>query len=275
MPELPEVETTLRGIEPHIINKKLEKVLIHNAKLRWPIPKQVKKLEGKAVVKLVRRAKYLQVFFDDGQSAVWHLGMSGSLRICSAFEERKKHDHVEWQFDQDTVLRYHDPRRFGALLWAKAGEEPDQFENLGPEPLPIYQETTEFSGEWLFERSRKRTSPIKTFIMDNKNVVGVGNIYANESLFHAGIKPNKPAGRVSKQKYMQLAECIQDVLAKAIKQGGSTLRDFVGGDGQPGYFQQELFVYGRTGEPCKVCGSKIKEEKIGQRSTFYCGRCQR
>lgn len=275
MPELPEVETTLRGIKPHILNKTLAQVKVHNRKLRWPIVDQIQQLAGRKVVALTRRAKYLQIQFDDGQQATWHLGMSGSLRLCSAFEERKKHDHVEWFFDQDTVLRYHDPRRFGALLWSDGQQPLTQLAKLGPEPLAIYQDSTEFSGDWLFQRSRNKTSPIKTFVMDNKNVVGVGNIYASESLFMAGIRPSKAAGKISKAKYLQLADCIQQVLTQAIKQGGSTLKDFVGGDGKAGYFQQELLVYGRTGESCKKCSSTIKQEKIGQRSSFYCARCQR
>ena len=199
-----------------------------------------------------------------------HLGMSGNLRIVDKKIKPEKHDHLDILFASGKVLRFHDPRRFGSIIWTK--RDPLQhklIKHLGPEPL-----NSDFNGEWLYRRSRKRTQAIKNFIMDSHNVVGVGNIYASESLFLAGINPKRKAGKASLERYERLATAIKKILKQSIKQGGTTLRDFVNGDGKPGYFQQQLNVYGRAGQPCKKCKSTIKEIKLGQRSSFYCPNCQ-
>jgi len=269
MPELPEVETTLRGIEPYLHNVRIERVIVRQPQLRWPIDDDIQLLVGQTVRGLTRRAKYILVETDVG-TAIWHLGMSGSLRLVTPTDEPAKHDHVDWVLSNGKVLRYHDPRRFGALLWVLPGEDSTHLSHLGPEPL-----TDAFDGDYLFARSRGKSQAIKTFIMDGKVVVGVGNIYANESLFLAGIRPTLAAGKVSKARYNELSVIIKDVLGAAIKQGGTTLRDFVGGDGKPGYFAQQLRVYGRGGEECKVCKSLLKEIRQGQRATVFCPQCQR
>ncbi|MBL6805803.1 MAG: bifunctional DNA-formamidopyrimidine glycosylase/DNA-(apurinic or apyrimidinic site) lyase [Pseudomonadales bacterium] len=273
MPELPEVETTRRGIEPHIAGKRISKMLVRERRLRWPIPKALEaQLAGQKVDSVERRGKYLLLRINTG-SLIVHLGMSGSLRVLEPGIEQplKKHDHVELVFDDDTVLRYHDPRRFGCILWQ---EDPVSghplIESLGPEPL-----SADFNARLLFARSRGRKAPIKTFIMDSKVVVGVGNIYANEALFFAGINPQRAAGKVSLARYEKLVECIKRVLARAIEVGGTTLRDFTGSDGKPGYFAQSLQVYGRAEQPCNLCEAPLKEIRLGQRSTVYCTRCQR
>lgn len=271
MPELPEVETTCRGIAPHITGKTVQQVLVREPRLRWPVPADLAQvIEGHRLLSVSRRAKYLLLEFEHGH-AIWHLGMSGSLRIVAANNPPMAHDHVDWLFDDGTVLRYRDPRRFGALLWCAGA--PDQHEllrHLGPEPL-----SDAFSGEYLFQRSRGRKQAVKTFLMDGRIVVGVGNIYANEALFQAGIRPDRAAGRISSARYMRLTEQVKAVLARSIEQGGTTLQDFVGGDGEPGYFAQELLVYGRGGQKCVQCGSVLKEAVLGQRATVFCGRCQR
>ncbi|MFP8967540.1 bifunctional DNA-formamidopyrimidine glycosylase/DNA-(apurinic or apyrimidinic site) lyase [Pokkaliibacter sp. CJK22405] len=271
MPELPEVETTRRGISPHLLEKQVLAARVHHPTLRWPIPVDlVERLTGATFLKIERRAKYLLMTTTAGTLLV-HLGMSGSLRLSPKDEERLKHDHVELEMADGQVLRYSDPRRFGAWLWA--GDDPFSHElliKLGPEPL-----SDAFDGEHLFIRSRGKTQSVKTFVMDNHNVVGVGNIYASESLFMAGILPTKAAGSISRERYNRLADCIKEVLDRSITQGGTTLRDFVGGDGKPGYFQQQLYVYGREGEPCRICGHEIKKKVIGQRASFYCTTCQR
>lgn len=276
MPELPEVETTKNGIAPHIQNQTISELIVRQPKLRWPIPSHLKKTtKGLQVVKVHRRAKYLLIDLADNQGClkgtlIIHLGMSGSLRVLKQdIPKPKKHEHFDLVFSNNVVVRYTDPRRFGACLWQAVDDESDLLNHLGPEPL-----SDAFNAEYLFERSRKRSSAVKTFIMDQKIVVGVGNIYASESLFMAGIHPNKAAGKVSKAKYELLIEAIKQVLAKAISEGGTTLKDFVGGDGKPGYFAQQLNVYGRAGEPCPTCDKPIKQIVLGQRSTFYCTRCQ-
>ena len=270
MPELPEVETTRRGIAPHIEGKTVCDVIVRHHQLRWPVPRGLKaKLVGHKIKSVSRRAKYLLLAFDHG-TLILHLGMSGSLRIIDSNLPAAKHDHVDIVFDHSQALRLTDPRRFGCVLWSK--DDPELHEliaHLGPEPL-----SDAFSGDYLFQRSRGRKSAIKQFIMDGKIVVGVGNIYASESLFLAGINPKRLAGKVSLERYEKLAEAIKQVLAAAIKQGGTTLRDFVGGDGKPGYFAQQLNVYGREAEPCRVCGTAIKQYVLGQRSTYYCPKCQ-
>ncbi|MCA6062429.1 bifunctional DNA-formamidopyrimidine glycosylase/DNA-(apurinic or apyrimidinic site) lyase [Thalassolituus marinus] len=269
MPELPEVETTKRGIEPWLKDQIISKIIVRQPKLRWPVSDEIHSLEGEKVVSLSRRAKYILVETAKG-TAIWHLGMSGSLRLVEASEDPGGHDHIDWQLSNGKVLRYHDPRRFGALLWVAPGADSEHLTHLGPEPL-----SDAFDAAYLFQRSRGKSQAIKTFIMDGKVVVGVGNIYANESLFKAGIRPQTAAGKISKQRYERLVAEIKTVLAAAIEQGGTTLRDFVGGDGKPGYFAQQLFVYGRGGQPCKFCNTTLKEIRQGQRATVYCPSCQR
>jgi len=270
MPELPEVETTRRGIESHLVGQRIREVRVHNGQLRWPVPKQISQLNGSTIHQLRRRAKYLLLESERG-TAIVHLGMSGSLRVVDNHSERRKHDHIELLLNNGVVIRYHDPRRFGAFLWTT--DRPETHEllaSLGPEPLG-----NEFNGELLFRKSRNKKLAIKNFLMDNHVVVGVGNIYANEALFMAGIRPGKAARRLTRANSDDLAECVRTVLSRAIEMGGTTLRDFVNSSGEPGYFQQTLNVYGRGGETCKQCDGTIKQKVIGQRSTFYCAVCQR
>ncbi|WP_444929042.1 bifunctional DNA-formamidopyrimidine glycosylase/DNA-(apurinic or apyrimidinic site) lyase [Microbulbifer sp. SSSA002] len=271
MPELPEVETTLRGLQPHLEGHKIRSAEVRQHQLRWPVEADfARRIRNARILKLERRAKYLLVHTDKG-CAIWHLGMSGSLRMVEAALAPEKHDHIDWRLDSGLILRYRDPRRFGALLWTVADPlAHDLLSHLGPEPL-----SAEFSGDYLFESSRKRKQSVKTFIMDGRIVVGVGNIYASESLFLAGIRPDRQAGSISKARYQRLAESIKRVLSQAIAQGGTTLRDFIGGDGKPGYFAQQLNVYGRAGEPCPTCGRAVRDMVLGQRNTFFCSSCQR
>lgn len=269
MPELPEVETTKRGIEPWLLHQRIEHIVVRQNKLRWPVPNEVQQLVDQEVVELSRRAKYLLVRTAVG-TAIWHLGMSGSLRIVDQGSEPNKHDHIDWLLSNGKVLRYHDPRKFGALLFVPPNENAKVLSHLGPEPLSDH-----FTSERLYQLSRNKTQAVKTFIMDNHTVVGVGNIYANESLFNAGIRPQTPAGKISQARYALLTQEIKTVLAKAIEQGGTTLKDFVGGDGKPGYFAQELQVYGRAGLPCVKCGTLLSELRIGQRASVFCKKCQR
>lgn len=270
MPELPEVETTRRGIAPYLEGQRVERVIVRERRLRWPIPEDLDvRLSGQRIVSVERRAKYLLLGAEAG-TLISHLGMSGSLRLVESGTPASRHEHVDIELASGMSLRYTDPRRFGAMLWSLAPLEHELLRNLGPEPL-----TDAFAGQRLFELSRGRSMAVKPFIMDNAVVVGVGNIYASEALFASGIDPRKPAGSISKARYLRLAEEIKRILAIAIERGGTTLRDFVGGDGQPGYFQQELFVYGRGGEFCKVCGSTLREIRLGQRASVYCPRCQR
>jgi len=270
MPELPEVETTRRGVEPHCRGRVVRRLLVRDARLRWPVPEQLAAIvAGQTIGVVERRAKYL-LFRMQAGSLLVHLGMSGSLRVVSHDAPFLTHDHIDLQLEGNTALRYHDPRRFGCFLWVPAGESHPLLRGLGPEPL-----SADFDGESLYRRSRARKSPIKNFIMDAKVVVGVGNIYANEALFRAGIRPDRAAGRVSRARYQRLAEEIKQVLTNAIEQGGTTLRDFVGGDGRPGYFAQQLHVYGRSGAPCTRCGRPLRELRLGQRTSVYCVTCQR
>ncbi|CAA0116178.1 Formamidopyrimidine-DNA glycosylase [BD1-7 clade bacterium] len=272
MPELPEVETSRRGIEPHIQGQAVVSVTVRQPKLRWPVPvDQLHAIQGQQLLRVGRRGKYLQLFFDSGYVLV-HLGMSGSVRIVDAEALVGRHDHVDMAFANGCILRYHDPRRFGCWLFHPADDVEDHplLMQLGPEPL-----SDEFTADYVFAASRGKTQAVKTFIMDSHVVVGVGNIYASESLFMAGIHPKRTAGNVSKQRYARLVEAVRAVLAKSIEDGGTTLRDFVGGDGKPGYFQQSLRVYGREGEPCRKCDKSIRKITLGQRSTFYCAQCQR
>lgn len=271
MPELPEVETTRRGIKPYIEGQVIHKVVVRDKRLRWPVPDNLPGLiEGKTIRTIDRRAKYLLLNTDSGFLII-HLGMSGNLRILQQPESPQKHDHVDIVLKNGHCLRYHDPRRFGAVLWSELpANEHKLLKALGPEPLE-----TEFTAKRLYQLSRGRTQAIKTFIMDNHVVVGVGNIYANEALFKAGIRPDRPCGKVSLERYERLVSSIRETLAKAIEQGGTTLRDFVGADGKPGYFKQELLVYGKAGQPCTHCSSLIKEIRLGNRSTCFCSKCQR
>jgi len=270
MPELPEVETTLRGIEPHILGEKIIDVIIRNRSLRWPIPATLKKnLQQQILKQINRRGKYLLLVTDNG-TAILHLGMSGSLRINDSGTAAEKHDHVDIVFENNKILRFRDPRRFGCLLWtSKPVEQHKLISVMGPEPL-----SDSFNGDYLFNKSRGKKSTVKSFIMDSKIVTGVGNIYASESLFSAGILPTRQAGRVSNARYQLLAQSIKDVLEDAISQGGTTLKDFTREDGQPGYFKQSLKVYDRAGQDCIICGNTIKQKTLNQRSTYYCSHCQ-
>ena len=269
MPELPEVETTRRGIEPWVLNQPLENWTIRNPALRWPveIPEE---LRGETVHAVQRRAKYLLLRFSPG-TLILHLGMSGSLRVLTPDTPPLKHDHVDMTFGSERILRLNDPRRFGSLLF-QSGDNPFQhwlLKDLGVEPLG-----NEFSGHYLHERSRNRKVAVKSFIMDAKVVVGVGNIYAAEALFMARIRPGTGAGRLPLRAYDSLAGAIKTVLARSVREGGTTLRDFVGSDGNPGYFKQRLNVYGRQGQPCRECATALKLQILGQRSTVYCPKCQ-
>lgn len=270
MPELPEVEVSRLGIQPHLTGRIISRIEIRQPQLRWPVPEEIRKAIGKPVLSVTRRAKYLLINTDVGH-IILHLGMSGKLRVIDQTTPLIKHDHLDIVLDNGQCLRFNDPRRFGACLWQGQGEEPlSLLANLGPEPL-----TDAFDGERLFSLSRGKSVAVKNFIMDNAVVVGVGNIYANESLFKAGIDPRRAAGKVSKARYLNLAVHIKSVLEKAIQQGGTTLKDFAQADGRPGYFAQELLVYGRSGQPCVTCGDVIQSKTIGQRNTFFCTRCQR
>ncbi len=271
MPELPEVETTCRGISPYIKKQNIVDVVIRQPKLRWPIRDDLPQLlKGRELLDVSRRAKYLLLTFPNG-TLIGHLGMSGSMRILPSDTPAEKHDHVDIVFANNKLLRLTDPRRFGAIIWTEENPETHKLlADLGPEPL---SET--FTGKRLYLRSRNRKQAVKTFIMDNHNVVGVGNIYANEALFMAGIRPDIPCGKISQKRYNQLAEAIKQVLARAIEVGGTTLKDFVGGDGKPGYFAIELSMYGRTGEFCQKCGTPIREIKLNNRASCYCPKCQK
>jgi formamidopyrimidine-DNA glycosylase len=270
MPELPEVEITRRGLSSHLTGLTIKDAVIRNGNLRWPIPKNLQKLlRGRTIVSLKRRAKYLLMDCNNG-TLILHLGMSGSLRILPAKTPAHKHDHFDLILSDGTLMRLRDPRRFGAVLW-HSGDVHNHplLADLGPEPLE-----NDFDARRLFLAMRKRSASVKQCIMDSHIVVGVGNIYANEALFRAGIKPQRAAGKLSLPRCKQLVEAIHATLNEAIRQGGSSLRDFVDSSGKPGYFQQSYWVYGRSGEPCKRCGSPIKKIRQGQRSSFYCSRCQ-
>lgn len=270
MPELPEVETTCRGIEPHIVGKSFRQIVIRQPQLRWPVTPDISRaLKGQQITAVGRRAKYLLLRSTHG-TAIVHLGMSGSLRVLTNMSPAGPHDHVDFLLSDNLALRYTDPRRFGSILWT--GDDPllhPLLETLGPEPLG-----DGFTGDYLWKRSRGRKAAIKNFVMDGKVVVGVGNIYASEALFRAGIHPGRQAGRISRTRYGKVVTNIKSVLNEAIVQGGTTLRDFVDSDGQPGYFSQSLQVYGRNGEPCIQCAATIKSRVIGQRNTFFCTNCQ-
>lgn len=273
MPELPEVETTRRGIAPHVEGREVSEVIVRQPRLRVPVPTDlVERLVGARVGELARRAKYLLVPLEGEApgTLLWHLGMSGSLRIVRIGELPRKHDHIDLVLDDGAILRYHDPRRFGFVDWLAGTPEQDpRLSRLGPEPL-----SAAFDGERLFALSRGRRLSVKPFLMDNAVVVGVGNIYAAEALFLAGVDPRRAAGRISRERYERLAGAVKEVLAAAITQGGTTLRDFVGGTGEPGYFKQRLNVYGRDGQPCRRCGGELRLVTLGQRASVFCPRCQ-
>jgi formamidopyrimidine-DNA glycosylase len=270
MPELPEVETTRRGLEPYLVGHRVVALAIRQPRLRWPIPTAVRRLlPGQRIEAVERRAKYLLAHTQAG-SALLHLGMSGSLRILSADMPIGTHDHFDWHLDSGRILRFTDPRRFGCLLWQKPGTTHPLLAGLGPEPLDAA-----FDGVHLWKMSRGRSAAVKTFLMDQKIVVGVGNIYAAEALFRAGIAPQRAAGRVSRERYARLARAVKDVLAHAIARGGTTLRDFLSPDSEPGYFEMELQAYGREGEPCVVCRRPLRGALLGGRATVWCAYCQR
>lgn len=270
MPELPEVETARRGVAPHLVGRRVASVILRRPDLRWPIPAAIAELlPGRTIEDVERRAKYLLLHTQAG-SALLHLGMTGILRVLPADTPANKHDHVDLLLDSGSMLRFTDARRFGCLLWQAPGEVHELLAGLGPEPLG-----EDFDGDRLWRLARGRSAPVKTFLMDNAVVVGVGNIYANEALFAAGIDPRRAAGSVSRARYARLAAEVKRILAWAIERGGTTLRDFLNPDGAPGYFFRELSVYGRTGEPCKTCGAPIRQAVLGQRSTFWCPACQR
>ncbi|MCI0517191.1 MAG: bifunctional DNA-formamidopyrimidine glycosylase/DNA-(apurinic or apyrimidinic site) lyase [Woeseiaceae bacterium] len=270
MPELPEVETSRRGIAPWLEGMRVAHVVVRERRLRWPVPVEVDRLlPGEIIHSIRRRAKYL-LFDTNAGILLLHLGMSGSVRIIEHSEPAAKHDHVDIVIEDGKALRFRDPRRFGSMLWTSDASKHPLLRDLGPEPLG-----EEFDGNYIWRAARGRRTSIKQFIMDGNVVVGVGNIYASESLFLAGIHPMRRADRVALPRMQLLATSIRSVLEQAIKAGGTTLRDFHGGDGEPGYFRQQLEVYGREGEPCRRCKSPIVAVVLGQRSSFYCRRCQR
>lgn len=269
MPELPEVEVCRLGITPHIAGQKVTDVVVRNAKLRWPIPDEVHSVIGQRVEKIERRSKYLLLRFSSG-TLLLHLGMSGSVRILEQHTPAVKHDHFEMLFDNHKMLRLNDPRRFGAVLWFPQHHDlQGLLTKLGPEPL-----TDDFSYGHLFAKAGNRKVPIKTFLMDNHVVVGVGNIYANEALFIASIHPATLVNSISEEKFNELTDIIKQVLAAAIEQGGTTLKDFTQADGKPGYFAQKLFVYGRAGEKCDGCQTVLEEIRQSNRSSVFCPQCQ-
>jgi len=270
MPELPEVETTKRGLEPLLVGQTIANLEIRDPRLRWPVEAALPaRVKSQCVRSLERRGKYLIVYLDDGAMLI-HLGMSGRLRYVTDATPPELHDHFDVSLSSGSKLRFNDPRRFGSLHFAEFPESHWLLKNLGPEPLG-----EEFTASYLFGISRGRRVAIKQFIMNGNIVVGVGNIYASEALYRAGIRPTRPAGRIARHRYGLLVDAVKTVLEEAIQAGGTTLRDFLDSDGRAGYFQQELSVYGRTGEPCNRCGEPIRQKTIGQRATFLCVACQR
>jgi len=270
MPELPEIETVCRGLAPHLENQMLRGARVREPRLRWPVPADLDDLtRGQRIHRLTRRGKYLLALLDHG-TLIMHLGMSGSLRLTSAGITPEKHDHLDLLLDDERVLRYRDPRRFGALLWSAQPEQHPLIAHLGVEPL-----SEAFNAASLHALCQGRKTAIKLLLMDARLIVGVGNIYANESLFHAGIDPRLAAGKLSRPRCTRLVDAVRETLAQAIAAGGSSLRDFVDGHGNPGYFQQSYFVYGRAGEHCHACGAAVRQIRQSARSSFYCPHCQR
>lgn len=279
MPELPEVETTRRGLAPHLVGQRVTGVVLRRPDLRWPIPDEIReRLPGARIAGVRRRAKYLLLDTDAG-SALLHLGMSGSLRVLPPATPVGPHDHVDVGLASGQVLRFNDPRRFGCLLWQPTGERHPLLRDLGPEPLPADGDASDggvpFDGDYLHARSRGRRAPVKAFLMDQRIVVGVGNIYVAEALFAAGVSPLRAAGRVSRERYGRIATEVQRILRHAIARGGTTLRDFLSPDGAPGYFEQELSAYGRGGQPCPRCARPLRHAVVAMRATVWCGYCQR
>lgn len=276
MPELPEVETTRRGLAPYLADATVTGVIARTPRLRWPIPENLNELlNGQPVVSLTRRAKYLLLEFSHG-TLILHLGMSGSLRILPTGTAHQTHDHLDLLLDNGSLMRLRDPRRFGAVLWHQGNINTHPLlAKLGPEPLNDCDGHCGFHAHYLYQATRNRRVAIKQFIMDNAVVVGVGNIYASEALFSAGINPLIKAETLSFAHCEKLVDVIRLTLSEAILAGGSTLRDFVNASGNPGYFQQQHWVYGRAGEPCRVCTSPVIQIKQGQRSSFYCILCQK
>ncbi|HHS3622936.1 TPA: bifunctional DNA-formamidopyrimidine glycosylase/DNA-(apurinic or apyrimidinic site) lyase [Proteus mirabilis] len=268
MPELPEVETSRRGIEPHLVGNILHYAIVRNSKLRWPVSEKIKTLLDEPILSVKRRAKYLLIELNQGWIIV-HLGMSGSVRILPEEQPEEKHDHIDLVFRDGKVLRYTDPRRFGAWLWCEDLATSSVLAHLGPEPL-----SAQFNAQYLYQQSKNKKIAIKPWLMDNKLVVGVGNIYANEALFSSGIMPDRKANSLTEQECDALVNAIKTVLTRSIEQGGTTLKDFLQSDGKLGYFAQELFVYGRKDKACLICGHTIESIKQGQRSTFFCRHCQ-
>ena len=271
MPELPEVETTRRGIAPHVVGRRIERVAVREPRLRWPVtPGLAREITGQSVDRLDRRGKYLLLRTGPG-TLILHLGMSGSLRVLPGDVTPGPHDHVDLVLEGGATLRLTDPRRFGCLLWTR--EDPERhplLAGLGPEPFDAA-----FSAEYLYRLSRRRRAPVKALVMDGRVVTGVGNIYASESLFLARIHPARAAGRIGLSRYAALVQAVRDVLGEAIRAGGTTLRDFVRADGSPGYFAQHLRVYEKAGYPCEVCGHSLRRRIIAQRASYYCPHCQR
>ncbi len=271
MPELPEVETTCRGIKPYLLNQTISKVIVRHEQLRWPVETKIlqKHLKDKPILEVSRRAKYILIRFPSG-TLVIHLGMSGTLRIVDKATPLKKHDHFDCALSNDNVLRFNDPRRFGAILFVPNDESLPQLATLGPEPLG-----KTFNAQYLHNKAQKHRCNIKTFIMNQRIVVGVGNIYANECLFLAKIHPEQSANTITQVQYHRLFQAIQTILKAAIEKGGTTLKDFRQSDGKPGYFSQALSIYAREDLPCFHCKSKIKSIRIGQRATYFCPTCQK
>ena len=271
MPELPEVETTRRGIEPHVVGRRISRLLVHDRRLRWPVdPELAATVAGSAIRRAGRRAKYLLLETEAG-TLILHLGMSGSLRVLPVITPRVAHDHIDIELDSGQTLRFNDPRRFGSVLFTV--DDPalhPLLKKLAPEPLE-----DAFDGEYLWKVTRRRSVAIKQLLMNSRLVVGVGNIYASEALFRARVRPRRPARKLSRAECQKLARTIKATLAMAVKVGGTTLRDYVGADGNPGYFRQKLYVYERDGKPCRVCGNPVRQFTQGQRSTYWCANCQK
>ncbi|HET9388665.1 MAG TPA: bifunctional DNA-formamidopyrimidine glycosylase/DNA-(apurinic or apyrimidinic site) lyase [Steroidobacteraceae bacterium] len=271
MPELPEVETTRRGIEPHAVGRQIVALAVHEPRLRWRVQHDLaEQVTGQRILHAKRRGKYLLLELQGG-TLLWHLGMSGSLRVLPADTPREGHDHVDLILDSGNTLRFNDPRRFGSLHYTTTDpHEHPLLAGLAPEPLE-----PDFNTDYLWRITRRRRVAIKQLLMNSRLVVGVGNIYANEALFKAGIRPRRQARSLTRAEVRALVKAVRSVLARAIRVGGTTLRDYVGADGEPGYFRQKLYVYERDGEPCRVCRTPVRQLTQGQRSTYYCPTCQR